>query len=108
MNRCLSDEQVHIRFLRPFEVGSYTAQRDVVQQFLFLYAHNVHAHGAGNHFDTIVYGLLYEAFQAVDPLLFHDEAHHPASGAAHIHFRQFELSAVGREHPAEHFAEKVF
>ena len=67
MNRCLSDEQVHIRFLRPFEVGSYTAQRDVVQQFLFLYAHNVHAHGAGNHFDAIVYGLLYEAFQAVDP-----------------------------------------
>ena len=52
--------------------------------------------------------MLDQALEAVDPLVAHDHPHQAAAHAHHVEFRQFELSAVGREHHAEHFAEQVF
>ena len=102
------DEEVEVRVVCSLKVGRYATERNVVEQFLFFDAHHVHAHGAGDHLYAILYRLLDQALQAVDPLVAHDHPHHAAAHAHHVEFRQFELSAVGWEHHAEHFAEQVF
>ena len=102
------NEEVEVRVVCSLKVGRYTTERNVVEQLLFLDAHHVHAHGAGDHLHAILYRLLDQALQAVDPLVAHDHPHQAAAHAHHVEFRQFELSAVGREHHAEHFAKQVF
>ena len=102
------DEEVEVRVVCSLKIGRYATERNVVKQLLFLDAHHVHAHGAGDHLHAILYRLLDQALQAVDPLVAHDHPHQAAAHAHHVEFRQFELSAVGREHHAEHFAKQVF
>ena len=46
------DEQIQVGIHRIADVGRYTAEVDAFDDFFFFDAHDVHGHGAGDHFDA--------------------------------------------------------
>ena len=102
------DEQIQVRIHCVADVSCYTAEVYAFDDFFFFDAHDVHGHGAGDHFDAHFLRLGDHDRQGINVLLFHDGLDHFRAHAAHVHFRDRQLAGVVRQHDVEHFFHAAF